>query len=266
MNFHDIIYKKEKGIATIAINRPEVMNAFRAETIHEMISAFEDAWIDREIGVVVVTGTGEKAFCTGGDQKSKDMGGYSGTSRSDIGLDVEDLHMIIRRIPKPVIAAVNGYAIGGGHVIHVVCDLTIASEKAIFGQVGPKFGSVDPGFGTAYLARVVGEKKAREIWYLCKQYTATEAEKMGLVNKVVPHEKLLEETYQWCEEILDKSPTALKVAKYSINADSSNIEGISQLGMSALALYYDTLESKEGYESFLQKRPANFRKFRKRKN
>ncbi|MBX6352969.1 MAG: 1,4-dihydroxy-2-naphthoyl-CoA synthase [Thermoflavifilum sp.] len=267
MAYQDILYTKEDGIATITINRPEVLNAFRPLTVEEMIHAFQDAWADRQIGVVVLTGAGDKAFCVGGDQKARlstgAAGGYGGRSRSEIGLDVEDLHAVIRGIPKPVIAAVNGYAIGGGHVLHVLCDLSIASDRAVFGQVGPKVGSVDPGFGTAYLARVVGEKKAREMWYLCRRYTAEEAERMGLVNKVVPHDELYAEVRRWCEEILDKSPTALKLAKYSFNADSDNIEGISRLGMSALALYYGTEEAQEGNQAFVEKRPVNFRRFRR---
>jgi naphthoate synthase len=265
MVFSDILYEKAEGIATVTLNRPQVMNAFRALTVDELIQAFADAWADREIGVVVLTGAGDRAFCVGGDQKTRGAAGndYGGQSRSDLGLDIEDLHTVIRSIPKPVIAAVNGYAIGGGHVLHVVCDLSIASDQAVFGQVGPRVGSVDPGFGTAYLARVVGEKKAREIWYLCRQYSAAEAEQMGLVNKVVPHAELMSEVHRWCDEILDKSPTALKLAKYSFNADTAHIAGIAQLGMSALGLYYGTEEAREGNRAFIEKRPVNFRQFRR---
>jgi 2-ketocyclohexanecarboxyl-CoA hydrolase len=265
MVFSDILYEKADGIATVTLNRPQVMNAFRARTVDELIQAFNDAWADREIGVVVLTGAGDRAFCVGGDQKARGAAGndYGGQSRSDLGLDIEDLHTVIRSIPKPVIAAVNGYAIGGGHVLHVVCDLSIASDQAVFGQVGPRVGSVDPGFGTAYLARVVGEKKAREIWYLCRQYSAAEAEQMGLVNKVVPHAELMSEVHRWCDEILDKSPTALKLAKYSFNADTAHIAGIAQLGMSALGLYYGTEEAREGNRAFIEKRPVNFRQFRR---
>jgi len=257
MGFEDILYEKKDGVAKVIINRPEVMNAFRAQTVHEMIQAFQDAWDDDEIGVAVLTGAGDKAFCTGGDQKSKKDGSYGFR-----GGEISRLHGIMRQIPKPVIAAVNGYAIGGGHVFHVVCDLTIASEKAVFGQVGPKVGSVDPGYGTAYLARVVGEKKAREIWYLCRRYSAQEALAMGLVNKVVPHDQLEAEVQAWCKEILQMSPTALRIAKSSFNADSDHISGIEGVGYAALDLYWNTDESLEGGRAFVEKRPAAFRKLR----
>lgn len=262
----DIIYKKSNGIAKITINRPNVYNAFRARTIKELIWTFRDAWDDNRIGVVVLTGAGEKAFCVGGDQKEKgDEGGYdySGGLGGGMGLEIEALHQTIRNIPKPVIAAVNGFAIGGGHVLHVICDLTIASESAKFGQSGPKVGSYDAGFGSAYLARVVGEKKAREIWYLCEQYTAHEAKEMGLVNKIVPAEQLQQATEEWAGKILEKSPTALKMLKYSFNADSANIQGISQLSMGSLAMFYNTAESEEGKNAFLEKRPVDFKKFRR---
>jgi naphthoate synthase len=257
MTFEDILYEKKGGVAKIIINRPDVMNAFRAETVHEMIQAFQDAWDDDEIGVAVLTGAGDKAFCTGGDQKSKKNGSYGFR-----GGEISHLHGVIRHIPKPVIAAVNGYAIGGGHVFHVVCDLTIASDKAVFGQVGPKVGSVDPGFGTAYLGRVVGEKKAREIWYLCRRYSAQEALEMGLVNRVVPHDKLEEEVQTWCKEILQMSPTALRIAKTSFNADSDNIYGIEGVGYAALDLYWNTDESTEGAKAFVEKRPPAFRRLK----
>ena len=264
MAFQDILYSKEEGIATVTINRPEVMNAFRAETVDEMIEAFQDAWADRSIGVVILTGAGDRAFCAGGDQSVRDESGYQGKrSRSDLGLDIEDLHSIIRQIPKPVIAAVNGYAIGGGHVLHVVCDLSIAAETAIFGQAGPKVGNVDPGFGTAYLARVVGEKKAREIWYLCRQYSAQEALQMGLVNRVVPPDQLMEEARSWAGEILAMSPTAIKIAKASFTAETEHIKGNSALGMSALALYYETEESMEGRDAFMERRKPDFGRFRR---
>ncbi|KKB34178.1 1,4-dihydroxy-2-naphthoyl-CoA synthase [Bacillus thermotolerans] len=264
-DLQDVIYEKKKGIAKITINRPEVYNAFRAQTVKELIWSFRDAWDDNEIGVVILTGTGEKAFCTGGDQKGKGDSGYdsSGGLGGGIGLEIEELHRTIRGIPKPVIAAVNGYAIGGGHVLHVVCDLTIASETAIFGQSGPKVGSYDAGYGTAYLARIVGEKKAREIWYLCEKYSAQEAKEMGLVNKVVPPEKLMEAAEGWAGKILEKSPTALKMLKISFNADSANIDGISQLAMGSLAMFYQSEESAEGRDAFLEKRPVDFKKFRK---
>ena len=241
MQFEDILYETRDGVAWITINRPEVRNAFRGQTVDEMIAAFRAAWADREVGVVVLTGAGDKAFCSGGDQKERGAGGYGGGG--GIGLDVARLHGVIRNIPKPVIAMVNGYAIGGGHVLHVLCDLTIAADTAIFGQIGPRVGSVDPGFGTAYLARIVGEKKAREIWYLCRQYSAAEALAMGLVNKVVPAGELRAEVEAWCRELLAKSPTALKLAKFSFNADTDHIHGISELGFSALELYYRTPEA-----------------------
>ncbi|MDQ0188932.1 1,4-dihydroxy-2-naphthoyl-CoA synthase [Alicyclobacillus cycloheptanicus] len=265
MEFTDILYEKNDGVAKITINRPRAMNAFRGQTVEEMITAFRDAWDDNTIGVVVLTGAGDRAFCAGGDQKERGADGYGekGGLGNGIGLEIETLHYYIRSIPKPVIAAVNGYAIGGGHVLHVICDLTIASDKAIFGQIGPKVGSYDAGFGSAYLARIVGQKKAREIWYLCEQYSAEEAREMGLVNKVVPHEELMAEVDRWCQKILDKSPTALKILKQSFNADVASIEGITQMGMSSLAMYYGTEEALEGNAAFREKRPVNFRKFRR---
>lgn len=261
----DILYEKKDGIAKITINRPAVYNAFRAQTIQQLIWAFRDAWDDLRIGAVILTGAGEKAFCVGGDQKEKGNEGgydYSGGLGGGIGLEIESLHQVIRNIPKPVIAAVNGFAIGGGHVLHVICDLTIAADTAKFGQSGPKVGSYDAGFGSAYLARIVGEKKAREIWYLCEQYTADECKEMGLVNKVVPANELQQAAQEWAEKILQKSPTAIQMLKYSFNADSANIQGISQLAMGSLAMFYNTPESNEGKEAFLEKRPVNFNKFR----
>jgi 2-ketocyclohexanecarboxyl-CoA hydrolase len=257
MSYADILYDATDGIAWITINRPDVLNAFRARTVDEMIHAFRAAWADREVGVVVLTGAGERAFSTGGDQRERTAEGY-GTG-SGIGLDMHGLHGVIRGIPKPVIAMVNGYAIGGGHVLHVLCDLSIAADTAIFGQVGPKVGSVDPGFGTAYLARLVGEKKAREIWYLCRRYTAAQALEMGLVNAVVPAGELHRETEKWCRELLEKSPTALKLAKQSFNADTEHIAGITELGFAALELYYATPEAQEGRDAFLERRPPRFR-------
>ncbi len=215
---------------------------------------------NKQIGVIVMAGTGDKAFCTGGDQKSQ-PGGKAYGGRGTIGLPVEELHTAIRDVPQPVIARVQGYAIGGGNVLATVCDLTIASERAIFGQVGPKVGSVDPGFGTAYLARVVGEKRAREIWYLCRRYTAAEALAMGLVNAVVPHDELDAEVARWCAELLERSPTALAIAKRSLNADSEHIRGNAAMGFQALALYYQTAEHREGVAAFREKRPPEFRKF-----
>src|SRR2546426_3383938 len=257
MTYEDILYDARDDVAWITINRPEVRNAFRAKTVDELIAAFRAGWGDPEVGVVVLTGAGDKAFSAGGDQRERTGGGYTGGT--GLGMDMHGLHGVIRAIPKPVIAMVNGYAIGGGHVLHVLCDLTIAADTAVFGQTGPRVGSVDPGFGTAYLARVVGEKKAREIWYMCRRYSAQEALAMGLCNVVVPHDQLDAEVAKWCEELMEKSPTALAIAKRSFNADSENIRGIGALGMQALALYYQTEESKEGGNAFREKRKADFR-------
>ncbi len=263
MEYKDIIYTENGGIASITINRPKVLNAFTANTCEELIHAFSTAGWNDDIGVVVLTGAGDKAFCTGGDQSASSHGGTSGGygGRGTIGLPVEELQSIVRDIPKPVIARVNGYAIGGGNVLVTICDLAIASDKAQLGQVGPKVGSVDPGFGTALLARVVGEKKAREIWYLCRRYTAQEALAMGLVNAVVPHDQLDEEVKKWCDEILLMSPTAIAIAKRSFNIDTEMIRGISSFAMQALKLYYDTEESKEGGRAFREKRKPNFRRY-----
>lgn len=257
MSYQDILYAENDGVATITINRPEKYNAFRGQTAEELIDAFGRAGWNDEIGVIVFTGAGDKAFCTGGDQSAKD-GQYDG--RGTVGMPVEELHSVIRDVPKPVIARVQGFAIGGGNVLAVLCDLTIASEKAQFGQVGPKVGSVDPGWGTAYLAHVVGEKKAREIWYLCRRYSAQEALEMGLCNVVVPHDQLDAEVDKWCREILERSPTALAIAKRSFNADTEHIRGIGNLGLQALKLFYATDESKEGVNAFLEKRKPEFRK------
>ena len=263
MAFTDILYDKRDGVATITINRPKVLNAFRAETVEEMLEAMRDAEDDHDTGVIVLAGAGDRAFCAGGDNAARAAGvegGYGG--RGLVGLPIEELHHLIRESRKPVIAKVQGYAIGGGNVLATVCDLTIASEKAVFGQVGPRVGSVDPGWGTAYLARLVGEKRAREVWFLCRRYTAAEAFQMGLVNKVVPAEELDAEVDTWCREILALSPTAIAIAKRSFNADSENIKGIGALGFEALALYYDTEEAKEGTQAFLEKRRPDFRKRR----
>jgi 2-ketocyclohexanecarboxyl-CoA hydrolase len=257
MAYLDILYDKADGVATITINRPKVLNAFRAETVEEMLEAVRDADEDRAIGVIVLAGAGDRAFCSGGDNSSRD-GGYGG--RGLVGMPIEELHSAIRDARKPVIAKVQGYAIGGGNVLATVCDLTIASDKAVFGQVGPRVGSVDPGWGTAYLARLVGEKRAREIWFLCRRYSAEEAFQMGLVNKVVPAERLDQEVAAWCSEILALSPGAIAIAKRSFNADSENIRGIGALGFEALALYYGTEEAREGTRAFMEKRRPNFRK------
>jgi 2-ketocyclohexanecarboxyl-CoA hydrolase len=260
MAYADILYEKNEGVAWITINRPQVRNAFRTRTVRELTEAFEDARWDPAIGVAVLTGAGDKAFCSGGDQKERGQGGYATEERP---MDVEALHSAIRHIPKPVIAMVNGFAIGGGHVLHVLCDLSIAADTAVFGQTGPRVGSVDAGHGTGLLARLVGEKKAREIWYLCRQYTASEALAMGLVNKVVPLAQLRSEVEQWCRELLEKSPTALALAKQSFNIDSEQRAGVAQFAHTALNLYYQTEEAMEGRNAFVEKRPVNFRKFRK---
>ena len=262
MEFANIIYTEQAGVATICINRPKVYNAFNSDTCEELIRAFGQAGWNRDIGVVVLTGAGDKAFCTGGDQSADaEDGGYGG--RGTIGLPVEELQSIIRDIPKPVIARVNGYAIGGGNVLVTLCDLAIASDKAQFGQVGPKVGSVDPGFGTALLARVVGEKKAREIWYLCRRYSGEQAVQMGLANICVPHDQLDATVQQWAEEICEKSPTAIAIAKRSFNMDTAHQAGIAGMGMYALKLYYDTEESREGVKALQEKRKPEFRKYAK---
>lgn len=260
MNYEDILYEVRDGAAWITINRPEKMNAFRGRTCDELIHALGRAGYAREIGAIVLAGAGERAFCTGGDQSAHE-GQYDG--RGTIGLPVEELHTAIRDVPKPVIARVQGYAIGGGNVLCTICDLTIASEKAVFGQVGPKMGSVDPGYGTALLARVVGEKKAREMWYLCRRYTAAQALAMGLVNAVVPPDQLDAEVQKWCEEIMEKSPTALAIAKRSFNMDTAHQAGIAGMGLYALKLYYDSDESREGVNAFKEKRKPDFRRYAK---
>ena len=258
MQFQDLIYEIRNGVAWIIINRPDKMNAFRGKTCDELIKALYKAGYDNSVGAIVLAGAGDRAFCTGGDQSAHD-GNYDG--RGTIGLPMEELHTAIRDVPKPVIARVQGYAIGGGNVLATICDFTIASDNAVFGQVGPKVGSVDPGFGTAYLARVVGEKKAREIWYLCRRYTAAEALSFGLVNAVVPRDQLDAEIDRWCAEILERSPTAIAIAKRSFNADSDNIRGIGAMGMQTLNLYYQTEESHEGVRAFNEKRKPDFRRY-----
>jgi len=264
MEFREILYEKKEGIARVTINRPQRYNAFTALTLEEMFQAFRDAWADKSVGVVVLTGSGDKAFCTGGDQKTKDDQGYGKGEAIFELLDVHDqLIHIIRAIPKPVIAAVNGYAIGGGHVLHLICDLTIASDTARFGQAGPRVGSFDAGFGTIFLARIIGEKKAREIWYLCRQYSAQEALEMGLVNKVVPQCELESEVDKWAKELLGKAPTSLSFLKASFNADTDHAAGITAMAKHALELYYQTDESHEGVQAFLEKRPPDFKRFRK---
>ena len=258
--YEDIIYHAENGVATITINRPQKFNAFRGKTCEELINAFHRAGWDRDIGVIVLTGAGEKAFCTGGDQGAHE-GSYDG--RGMIGLPIEDLQRVIRDVPKPVIAKVRGYAIGGGNVLALICDLTLAAESAVFGQVGPKMGSVDPGFGTAYMARVIGEKRAREVWFLCRRYSARDALAMGMVNAVVPDGELDAEVARWCAEIVEKSPTAIAIAKRSFNADTAGIIGIADMGMQALSMYYQTDESMEGVAALKEKRKPEFRKHMK---
>lgn len=258
MDYQDILYEERDGVATIAINRPDRMNAFRARTCEELLHAFGRAGWSKDIGVIVLTGAGDRAFSTGGDQSSHE-GQYDG--RGTVGLPLEELHAAIREVPKPVIAKVRGYAIGGGNVLALLCDLTLAAESAMFGQVGPRVGSVDPGFGTAYLARCIGEKKAREVWFLCRRYSAAEAVEMGLANKAVPDDRLDAEVDQWCREILALSPTALALAKRSFNADSAHIAGTAALGLYAVRMFYQTEESREGVKAFQEKRPPDFRKY-----
>jgi 2-ketocyclohexanecarboxyl-CoA hydrolase len=256
-NYTDIIYEEKAGVATITFNRPQSLNAFRMGTYEEVADAIHEAGGNKEIGVIVLTGAGTKAFGVGGDSSDKKSERHG---RGIVGVPVEQVQSAIRDVPKPVIAKVRGYAIGGGNVLCTLCDLTIAAQSATFGQVGPKVGSVDPGFGTAYLARVVGEKKAREMWFLCRRYTAHEALAMGLVNAVVPDDQLDAEVDRWCAEILDKSPTAIAIAKASFNADSEHIKGISSLGLQAVGLYFQTDEAKEAGSAFREKRKPVFRR------
>ena len=258
--YRDIRYQTYDGIAKITINRPEVRNAFRPLTVHEMSEALARARDDETIGVVILTGEGDKAFCSGGDQRVRGDAGYK-DEKGIHRLNVLDFQRQIRTCPKPVIAMVAGYAIGGGHVLHVMCDLTIAADNAIFGQVGPAMGSFDGGYGSSYLARVVGQKKAREIWFLCRRYNAQEALDMGLVNTVVPLADLEAETLRWCREILEKSPLAIRCCKAALNADCDGQAGLQELAGNATMLYYMTEEAQEGKRSFLEKRKPNFRKF-----
>jgi naphthoate synthase len=261
--YEDIVYETSpEGIAKITINRPEVHNAFRPRTVTEMIRAMDEARDDASIGVVILTGAGTKAFCSGGDQRVRGEGGYVGSDGIP-RLNVLDLQMRIRYLPKPVVAMVAGYAIGGGHVLHLVCDLTIAADNARFGQTGPKVGSFDAGFGSSYMARIVGQKKAREIWFLCRQYGAQEALDMGLVNTVVPVAELEATTIQWCREMLEKSPTALRFLKMAMNADCDGQAGMMAFAGSATLMYYTTDEGREGKEAFLEKRPPEFGKFKR---
>ena len=262
LEFEDIIFEKsEEGIAKITINRPEVRNAFRPLTVREMQQALEDAREDSGIGVIILTGAGEKAFCSGGDQRIRGDAGYQDSGTGHLRLNVLDLQRQIRSCPKPVVAMVAGYAIGGGHVLHVMCDLSIAADNAVFGQTGPKVGSFDGGYGSSYLARIVGQKKAREIWFLCRQYDARQALEMGLVNTVVPLAQLEEETIQWCREMLRMSPIALRCLKAAMNADCDGQAGLQELAGNATMLFYMSEEGQEGRNAYLEKRPPDFSRF-----
>jgi len=263
-DFQDILYQHDEGIAKITINRPEVRNAFRPETVEELIAAFRHAHLDPGVGVIILTGAGDKAFCSGGDQKVRGEGGGYKDSAGVQHLNVLELQRQIRTLPKPVVAMVAGYAIGGGHVLHLLCDLTIAAENARFGQTGPRVGSFDAGLGAGILARAVGMKKAKEIWFLCRQYDAGQALEMGLVNAVVALERLEEETVAWCREMLQLSPTALRVLKAAFNADTDGMAGIQELAGNATALFYMTEEGQEGRNAFLEKRPPDFSKYPRR--
>ena len=261
-SYTDINFEKSnEGIAKITINRPEVRNAFRPLTVREMRSALNDAREDTKIGVIILTGEGEKAFCSGGDQRIRGSAGYEDSETGHLRLNVLDFQREIRTCPKPVVAMVAGYAIGGGHVLHVMCDLTIAADNAIFGQTGPKVGSFDGGYGSSYLARMVGQKKAREIWFLCRQYTAQQALEMGMVNTVVPLEKLEDETLQWSREMLQHSPMALRCLKSALNADCDGQAGLQELAGNATMLYYMSEEGQEGRNAYLEKRKPDFNKF-----
>lgn len=259
-NFEEILFEEYNHIAKVTINRPRYRNAFTPKTVWEMSQAFNYCREALDIRVVILTGAGDKAFCSGGDMHVKGHGGYIGNDGVP-RLNVLDLQMQIRRLPKPVIAMVNGYAIGGGHVLHVVCDLSIASDNAIFGQTGPKVGSFDAGFGASYLARVVGQKKAREIWFLCRQYSAIEAERMGLVNKVVPFDRLEDECIEWAETMIERSPLALRMMKAGFNAELDGQAGIQELAGDATMLYYTLDEAQEGGKAFLEKRKPDFDKY-----
>jgi naphthoate synthase len=262
-NYQDILYHEAEGIAKITINRPEVRNAFRPETVMELIHAFRRAHLDPQIGVIVLTGAGDKAFCSGGDQKIRGDGGYR-DSQGIEHLNVLELQRQIRTLPKPVVAMVAGYAIGGGHVLHLICDLTIAADNARFGQTGPRVGSFDGGLGAGLMARTIGLKKAKEIWFLCRQYDAQQALEMGLVNTVVPLHELERETVQWCREMLSLSPTALRMLKSAFNAETDGLAGIQELAGNATALFYQTDEAQEGRNAFVEKRPVDFSKYPRR--
>lgn len=257
-NFTDVTYEVENGLAWITINRPDRYNSFRARTVDELVMGFKTAWNDPAVGVIALTGAGEKAFCTGGDQKQRMESGDYGPSDSGL-FEIDSLHRVIRDTPKPVIAAVNGFAIGGGHVLHLLCDLTIASENAVFGQNGPRVGSFDAGFGTGLMARAIGEKRAREIWFLCRRYSAAQAVEWGLANKAVPAADLHAEVRSWADEILKLSPTALKVLKQSFNTDTEQFAAVGQMAYSTLRMFGETDEAKEGITAFNEKREPDFR-------
>jgi 2-ketocyclohexanecarboxyl-CoA hydrolase len=260
-DFTDVTYEVEDGLAWITINRPERYNSFRARTVDELVLSFKRAWGSAEVGVIALTGAGEKAFCTGGDQKQRLETGDYGPSASGL-FEIDSLHRVIRDVPKPVIAAVNGFAIGGGHVLHLLCDLTIAADTARFGQNGPRVGSFDAGFGTGLMARAVGEKRAREIWFLCRQYSAQQAVDWGLANKAVPAGQLRSEVRSWADEILKLSPTALKVLKQSFNADTEHFAGIGQMAQVSLKMFGETDEAREGIVAFNEKRSPDFSAYR----
>ena len=261
-SFQEILYhKSEEGIAKITINRPHVRNAFTPLTVREMQKALDDARDDINIGTIILTGQGDLAFCSGGDQKIRGDAGYKDQDTGHLRLNVLDFQRQIRNCPKPIVAMVAGYAIGGGHVLHLMCDLTIAAENGVFGQTGPKVGSFDGGYGSSYLARIVGQKKAREIWFLCRQYNAQQALEMGLVNTVVPLEQLEEETLAWCRQMLQHSPTALRCLKAAMNADCDGQAGLQELAGAATLLFYQTEEGQEGRNAYVEKRPPDFGKF-----
>jgi naphthoate synthase len=258
--YTDITYETAEGIGKITINRPEVRNAFRPQTTFELMDAFAAAREDRGVGVIILTGAGQEAFCSGGDQRVRGQAGYVGTDGVP-RLNVLDLQRQIRTLPKPVVAMVAGFAIGGGHVLHLVCDLTIAADNAVFGQTGPRVGSFDAGYGATLMARIIGQKKAREIWYLCRRYSAAEALDMGLVNTVVPLDRLEEETVTWCREMLANSPMALRCLKAAFNADTDGLAGIQEMAGNMTMLYYMSEEAQEGRDAFLEKRPPDFSRF-----
>lgn len=258
--YSDILYEVEDTTAIVTINRPERYNAFRALTVEELIAAFRGAWADRRIRCIILTGAGDKAFCSGGDVKQRAETGDYGPTRSGM-FEVDYFHRLIRDVPKPVIAAVNGVAVGGGHVFQVLCDVSIAAEHARFGQAGPRVGSFDAGFGATYLARVVGEKRAREIWYFCRQYSAEQAERWGLVNKVVPSGELMQEARSWAREVAAMSPTAIKFLKYAFNTDTEHQAGLANMATAGLDLFVKTPEGMEGASAFAEKRPPDFGRF-----